>query len=554
MSTIGECVASCLESFNSIIVDTVPDLSNQSIVSRIVDESARFKVWSGNIGAHRSRKSSLDYRLRDASHLQKQVKSLLVDLNDSLKNALAILRGERTPWDKLPSEGDDLDRDLDKPVGDFVEFKTELAQISADIKEVVDCLLRLSVSIRNPAPHDRLKAPTGIEVSYYEAHDISHISEKFRLANPKLVEHLGKANSRRRQFFKYRASHHDVLSKGLNEDSTKSVIGKLSTVASSIPQYLKDNSLDAGLDPIDEDENTESGVTQTSYATTRGGSDRLHIPALPAMASKGPFECPFCYTIISASSKRAWKKHIFADLRPYNCLALDCPVVGSDFARRRKWMGHMLQEHWRLWHCAFCSHAPFDSPGHLQGHLQDRHMNAASVGQLRASTELCTSSCPVDKPSNCPLCQEVIPSFKEYKRHVGRHLEDIALFVLPLAPDDENSEKSLEEQALGSSDGSFATTSSTSYNRKEERKMPHLSSYSWRSASQDTDSKRSPSKSPPPPESNPSVIARFENLSTSEVSDTNIDTDDEEFNRLSQKRGRNTLSRDRSPEVSSNEQ
>ncbi|OTA65390.1 hypothetical protein K449DRAFT_431992 [Hypoxylon sp. EC38] len=462
MSTIGEHVASCLESFNSIIVDTVPDLSNQSTVSRIADEFARFKVWSGNIGAHRSRKSSLDYRLRDASHLQKQVKSLLVDLNDSLKNALAILRGERTPWDELPSEGENLDRDLDGPVGGFVEFKTEVAQISADIKEVVDCLLRLSVSIRNPAPHDRLKAYTRINVSHYEAHDISHISEKFRLASPKLAEHLGKANSRRRQFFLYRDSHHNILSEGLNEDS------KLSTVASSIPPYLKDDLLDVGLGPIDEDELSESGVTQTSYATTRGGSDRLYVPALPAMASKGPFECPFCYSMITVSSKRAWKKHIFADLRPYNCLVLDCPVIGSDFARRHMWIDHMLQEHWRLWHCAFCSHQPFYSSERLRGHLQNYHLNTASDDQIRASMELCTSSRPLDSVSNCPLCQELMSSVNEYKRHVGRHLEDIALFVLPHALDDDNGIEIPEKKPLHNSDGSFATASSASNSPKEE--------------------------------------------------------------------------------------
>jgi hypothetical protein len=32
------------------------------------DELGRLRVWAANIGAHQSGQSSLDYRLRDASH------------------------------------------------------------------------------------------------------------------------------------------------------------------------------------------------------------------------------------------------------------------------------------------------------------------------------------------------------------------------------------------------------------------------------------------------------------------------------------------------------
>ncbi|KAI0837384.1 hypothetical protein F5Y06DRAFT_297712 [Hypoxylon sp. FL0890] len=517
MSTITDHVASCLELFKYMIVDTIHDPSNQPTISRIADEFARFKIWSGNIGAHRSGKSSLDYRLRDASHLQIQVKNLLVDLNDSLKNALAIISGEKIPWDELPAKGEDSDQDLDGPADHYVEFDTELAQISADVTEVVDCLLRLSVSIRNPAPHDRLKASTRIDVSPYEAHDISHIAAKFQLANPKLAEHLGKANSRRRQFFKYRASHHAILSEGLNADSGKSVLGKLSTVASSIPQHLKDNPLEAKSDPIDEDELSESGVTQTSYATTQGGSDRPHVPALPAEALKGPFECPFCYTMISVSSRRAWKSTgVFT-----------------------------------IAHSAITP--PFDSSIRLRGHLQDHHLNAASDDQLRASVELCTSSGPLDRASNCPLCEELLPSTKEYKRHVGRHLEDIALFVLPRAFDDDSDEEVSEEQASGSSDGSFVTALSASHRVNElegvnsvkvqqetfsigeisdditlnndEDHSNVLRPYAF----EDADSDRSQSRSPPPPDIDPTVMAGLENLTAMEDSDTEFDAFDEKM-------------------------
>lgn len=91
----------------------------------------------------------------------------------------------------------------------------------------------------------------------------------------------------------------------------------------------------------------------------------------------------------------------------------------------------MLQNHWRLWHCAFCKHPPFGAAEHLQNHLQDSHLEDATDDQLRASAELHTSQYPIDSTSSCPLCRELIGSTEEYKRHVGRHLEDIALFALP---------------------------------------------------------------------------------------------------------------------------
>jgi hypothetical protein len=47
-------------------------------------ELERFKIWVGNIGAHRRGQSSLDYRLRDASHIQNTVLELLAMLRQAM--------------------------------------------------------------------------------------------------------------------------------------------------------------------------------------------------------------------------------------------------------------------------------------------------------------------------------------------------------------------------------------------------------------------------------------------------------------------------------------
>jgi hypothetical protein len=40
----------------------------------------RFKMWIGNIGAHKQGQNSLDFRLRDASHIRKTINDMLASL------------------------------------------------------------------------------------------------------------------------------------------------------------------------------------------------------------------------------------------------------------------------------------------------------------------------------------------------------------------------------------------------------------------------------------------------------------------------------------------
>ncbi|KAJ9416914.1 hypothetical protein QL093DRAFT_2400971 [Fusarium oxysporum] len=97
----------------------------------MADQQTRFNVWAGNIGAHRTGLSSLDYRLRDSSQIEDQVLSLLKDLIELMQDAHNILMGNEVPWDKI-NAGDDED---------FDGRDTELNQISVDIADVVNCLL-----------------------------------------------------------------------------------------------------------------------------------------------------------------------------------------------------------------------------------------------------------------------------------------------------------------------------------------------------------------------------------------------------------------------------
>ena len=75
---------SCKNSFHKL--SKILEGSNQVFSQRLLDEFGRFRVWAGNAGAHRTGRVSLDYRLREASHIYEELTKLLGELNKKLKD------------------------------------------------------------------------------------------------------------------------------------------------------------------------------------------------------------------------------------------------------------------------------------------------------------------------------------------------------------------------------------------------------------------------------------------------------------------------------------
>lgn len=94
-TSIATHVESCLKAFSELCAGLQgSDRANsyQIRLSDVKDELGRFGIWSGDIGAHRTDRSSLSYRLRDASHLKVVVIGLLADLEEALRD------GEQSSW------------------------------------------------------------------------------------------------------------------------------------------------------------------------------------------------------------------------------------------------------------------------------------------------------------------------------------------------------------------------------------------------------------------------------------------------------------------------
>ncbi|KAI9150003.1 HET-domain-containing protein [Paramyrothecium foliicola] len=293
MNSVSQIVYSCLRGFDglrsAIEAEGTPTPGEGMSLTDVVDQLGRFKVWSANIGAHKTGRASLEFRLRDASHLRKQVVDILEDINELLRDATDIFLGIARPWESQQPEtiGDGSSTDSDSEPN--LEMPPELSQILTGIVENVNSLLRLSVSIRNPAPHDRFKQSALTDTSYFEPFDKQHVRTKFAAAHDTLVERLGLAISRRRQYFRYRDLRHQKMASGL--DTWEASEGMQSTIASSIPEEMKSAHRDL------KDEITEAGQSETSFATSTAIKSRPNIPALPEAAKQGPFECPLCFMI-----------------------------------------------------------------------------------------------------------------------------------------------------------------------------------------------------------------------------------------------------------------
>ncbi|KAK7958631.1 hypothetical protein PG988_013479 [Apiospora saccharicola] len=168
----------------------------------------------------------------------------------------------------------------------------------------------------------------------------------------------------------------------------------------------------------------EYAETMVSYRAGQG--DSVRVPPLPDGARQGkPFSCVGCGMNVTMKTKSAWKKHLFLDLKPYMCLEGGCNLNGLPFETKAQWQDHILLEH---------------------GY---------------PSSSMSTSGCPV--------CREAISNNQTTVNiHLARHLEEIALTVLPTNLDSEDGTDL--DSGLESSEAS-TTDSQESIGREPD--MPH---------------------------------------------------------------------------------
>ena len=369
--SISAVLIPCLKSFNQLLERVErPDYAHEHEVSSTLwaDELGRLRIWAANIGAHQTGQSSLDFRLRDASHISRQITKLLRDLHQSIGDTETVLSEDKSSISAIGSPTDISPED---------GSTTELQEVHEEIVTIVNCLFKLSMLIRRPVHHDVLLGSHTSDTAAFEPFDKEHVRNKYPNANVDIIQRLGRGITRRRKYLKYRERHHAKLGEGIEEvqgiqrATTDSVMSK--TIATDFdPQHIDF-----------EETPSNSGLSQTSYSPSLVDGGAITIPPAPRESGAGkPFECPYCFFIISTQSTRSWTKHIFKDIKPYTCSLPSCSIPDKMYDSRREWFSHETTAH-------------------------------------RRESFICT------------LCKNTLISPKQYERHVARHLEEVALFALP---------------------------------------------------------------------------------------------------------------------------
>ena len=394
VTAISTSITACLSTFNEFIEDIRPieklhELRTKGLaVGAWEDELGRLRIWAANIGAHQTGQSSLDFRLRDASHIHGQIIKLLESLLRKLQDTRVALAEEE--------ESDD-----GEVIDDLEDAKTEIQELQEGLATIVDCLFQMSMLVRKPAQHDLRLGSKDAEVAAFEPYDYKYVREKYPRADDALVKRLSNAITLRRKYLKYRERHAMKLRQGI--DNVGQVVHNLQDVqeGGTVREGTEiSNTVATDFQPnvAFDDNASDSGDSQTSYTPTSISRGNITIPPAPKTSLGGrPFECPYCFYLITVSGSQSWNKHVFQDLPPYICVAPTCLTPDKLYPTRHEWLHHSDTAH------------PAASTDH---------------------------NAPPSDSVMCPLCMEDVERGKNYDRHLARHLQELALFILPRNDED----------------------------------------------------------------------------------------------------------------------
>lgn len=136
------------------------------------------------------------------------------------------------------------------------------------------------------------------------------------------------------------------------------------------------------------------------------------------------------------------RNHVYRDLHPYVCLEKHCTKASEDFQKRKQWARHMLKAHWRTWTCPFGCALGFRTSKDCRCHVLEVHPTQASTAKVENLVALSSNTDPRCAEGKCPLCLTFdIKNSRMYESHVGRHLEQLSLFVLPQIDGDESEQE-----------------------------------------------------------------------------------------------------------------
>ena len=164
--------------------------------------------------------------------------------------------------------------------------------------------------------------------------------------------------------------------------------------------------------------------------------------------------------------------HFFADLKPYICTFAGCEDELAQFPNRAAWAEHEFSQHRiiRSWCCPECPQAFNNIPG-WQNHIQERHCLFFTDQNLNIVRDMAykTEATRVED-DECPLCRIVLGKPRRaFVKHVGRHMEEIALMALPRDVEEDLEEGSVSTDRTNTSFWKSGTSFQRNTSVKHER-------------------------------------------------------------------------------------
>ena len=319
----------------------------------------------------------------------------------------------------------------------------------------VDCLMDLLPSIEQIYAHLQLtwenparRRHNEFSVSAEALPFVKYVADKFVGAEDILVQRLGESNWQR--FMALRARREQILHT-LNEpedaeraekaasELPPSIIFKEQSIPKSmfVPQTLfYDSGLGTSIPSLPRRALTEASHTSFLSSVVANGDTSVQVPKTPSAVSRGEaFNCDICgATLRNIRNRIDWKRHIFEDLQPYICTFPSCEKHLVKFATRNQWADHEFTEHRvaRSWTCPECQRK-IDTESGLIAHLRETHSEIIEEHQVRSLAAASVKTEPAAiEDQQCALCQEKPgKSRRHFVKHLARHLESIALAVLP---------------------------------------------------------------------------------------------------------------------------
>lgn len=378
MATVSGLLRGCLAQFASLISSTaVSDHTDEVPLHAWENELGRLREWAANTGAHKSLQSSLDFRLRDASHIRDHVLRLL----ERVQKLLAELD------DVLKEEGNDESQDYEvfEEVEAILEIGTEVQEIYKSLVKTINQLNVMSTIICIPAQHDLVLGVQKQDAEPFRFWAKQHIFDKYPNADALAIDRISFAMARQKAILRYRERRHAESNQGVNLENNGKSTMLSETMASSLFKEMPGQF---------SDEESDTDVSETSYGGTLLDGSAADPPKIPPIPREGmekrPFKCPYCFYFISVSDKKAWARHIFRDVMPYICIFPGCTAPNKLYQSRRQWYDHV---------------------------------------QLSHSSAITTDG--VYDLYDCSICKQGFLPTATFQQHVGKHLEDLALFYLP---------------------------------------------------------------------------------------------------------------------------